>query len=108
MSDFTGPLSNIQRLVDAGQFQEGNKMLAGMLSHQLDEKSALIAKTIWEKVSEKQAEGKRPNITMQQVSASEKDKELKRMKEALEGLLKRDIKEPKSQKLEENTGPKKE
>ena len=91
MSDFTGPLSNIYNILRSAEqptdLPYANKMLEGMKEHEVDVRSHEIAQQILVTVQHMQNNPKVMPRGLQNMLASERDKELKKIKESVQKFV---------------------
>lgn len=78
---------NINEAAEA--LHEDNAMLKGMQQHALDAKGEKVAKDIYAQISTLQQTIKSPSLGAQQLSVAKYSKELRKVKEGVENILKR-------------------
>lgn len=91
MSDFSGSLSNIYHILQHAESPHdlpyANKMLEGMKEHAADVRSQEIAQQILITVQNMQAHPKTMPKGLQNMLASEREKELKKIKESVQKIV---------------------
>lgn len=91
MNEFSNSLSNIYHILqtseDPNDLPIANKMLEGMQEHAVDVRSQEIAQQILLTVQNMQANPKAMPRGLQNMLASERDKELKKIKESIQKFV---------------------